>query len=110
MPWPIPPGASVAELRRQFAVEKELADRLKAASREERTELYGMVYDELFRRLPDLPQVRQRQDPAAQAQLVELSRGGCRVLCAGSEVDATLETRWERVTAGLVGQEKAAHG
>lgn len=39
-----------------------------------------------------------------------LSRGGCRVLCAGSEVDATLETRWERVTAGLVGEEKAAHG
>jgi SAM-dependent methyltransferase len=72
MPWPIPPGASVAELRRQFAVEKELADRLKAADREERAELYGTVYDELFRRLPDLPQVKQRTDPAAKAQLVEL--------------------------------------
>ena len=37
-------------------------------------------------------------------QLVEddtLTRGGCRVVAAGSEVDATLETRWRRVLAGM---------
>ena len=38
-----------------------------------------------------------------------ISRGGCRVQCAGSEVDATLETRWERVTAGLASEPKALH-
>jgi len=35
-----------------------------------------------------------------------ISRGGCRVQCAGSEIDATLETRWERVTAALAGDVK----
>lgn len=30
-----------------------------------------------------------------------ISRGGCRVLASGGERDATLETRWERVTASL---------
>lgn len=39
-----------------------------------------------------------------------ISRGGCRVQAAGSEIDATLETRWDRVTASLGGIEhKAAH-
>ncbi|MFI5445976.1 flagellar assembly protein FliH [Polaromonas sp. UC242_47] len=31
----------------------------------------------------------------------QLLRGGCRVLAASGEQDATLETRWERVTAAL---------
>lgn len=31
----------------------------------------------------------------------QLQRGGCRVLAASGEQDATLETRWERVTAAL---------
>ncbi|MBS0455140.1 MAG: flagellar assembly protein FliH [Proteobacteria bacterium] len=39
-----------------------------------------------------------------------ISRGGCRVQCAGSEIDATLETRWERVTAALGGDTGAIHG
>lgn len=39
-----------------------------------------------------------------------ISRGGCRVQCAGSDVDATLETRWERVTTALGGDAGAAHG
>ena len=37
-------------------------------------------------------------------QLVEddtLTRGGCRVVAPGSEVDATLETRWRRVLAAM---------
>ena len=44
-------------LRAHWEIERELADRLRAASREERTTLYGTVYDELFRRVPDHPQV-----------------------------------------------------
>ena len=30
-----------------------------------------------------------------------VSRGGCRVLTAGGEIDATLETRWRRILEGL---------
>ncbi|MGR4869630.1 flagellar assembly protein FliH [Variovorax sp. LARHSF232] len=36
-----------------------------------------------------------------------LARGGCRVQCAAGEIDATLETRWERVTAALGREPKA---
>lgn len=43
---------------------------------------------------------RIRTDAACQ-------RGGCRVLAASGEQDATLPSRWERVTAALV--KKAAH-
>ncbi len=34
-------------VRQHYEVEKELADRLRQASREERRTLYGAVYDEL---------------------------------------------------------------
>ena len=36
-----------------------------------------------------------------------LTRGGCRVQSAAGEIDATLETRWERVTAALGREQKA---
>ncbi|MBS0339482.1 MAG: flagellar assembly protein FliH [Proteobacteria bacterium] len=39
-----------------------------------------------------------------------ISRGGCRVHCAGSDIDATLETRWERVTTALGGDTGGVHG
>jgi SAM-dependent methyltransferase len=52
------------QLREHYEVEKELADRLRNASREERRTLYGAVYDELFQRVPQHPQ-RTRQDDAA---------------------------------------------
>lgn len=72
MPWDTPPPGSRDLLAEQLAVEKELAARLLAAPREERRFLYGEVYDELFRRLPHQPQLAQRTDPAAQAELVRL--------------------------------------
>lgn len=74
MPWAELPAEPEARQRLidQFAVERELAARLLAAPRERRVGLYGEVYDELFRRLPFQPQVEQRSDPAAQAQLVAL--------------------------------------
>lgn len=37
-----------------------------------------------------------------------IKRGGCRVLASGGERDATLETRWERVTASLARSTKPA--
>lgn len=72
MPWAEPPPGAAENLRRQFEVEKELAAKLMAASREARRGLYGAVYDELFRRLPHQPQLAQRGDAAAQAELVAL--------------------------------------
>lgn len=44
-------------LRAHYLVERELAARLRAATREERRTLYASVYDELFRRVPDHPQL-----------------------------------------------------
>lgn len=72
MPWAEPPAGAEGDLREQFAVERELAARLLAATREERRDLYTEVYDELFRRLPHQPQLAQRGDRAAQAELVGL--------------------------------------
>src|ERR1017187_7297179 len=40
-----------------YAIERELADRLRAAPADERARVYGEVYDELFRRLADHPQL-----------------------------------------------------
>lgn len=39
-----------------WEIERELAQRLRSAGRDERSSLYGAVYDELFRRVHDHPQ------------------------------------------------------
>jgi SAM-dependent methyltransferase len=44
----------------------ELAERLRRAPAATRRELYGRVYDELFRRVPDHPQLARRADAAWQ--------------------------------------------
>ncbi len=51
---------SPALLREHYEVEKELADRLRHATREERRSLYGAVYDELYRRVPHHPQLTRK--------------------------------------------------
>jgi SAM-dependent methyltransferase len=50
--------------RRQYEIERELAARLKSATAEERRELYGAVYDDLFRRAP----AHNRLDYSADAR------------------------------------------
>ena len=54
-----------ARIRHHYLVERELADRLRRAPACERLALYRQVYDELFRRVPDHPQLVGRGDPAA---------------------------------------------
>jgi len=44
-----------------YLVERELAARLRDAGKEERRRLYSEVYDELFRRVPDHPQLALKQ-------------------------------------------------
>ncbi|MFH0786559.1 MAG: methyltransferase domain-containing protein [Pseudomonadota bacterium] len=46
-----------------YLIERELADKLRQASREERSHLYASLYDELFRRVPHHPQLTQKADP-----------------------------------------------
>ena len=49
-----------------YLVERELADRLRAATPEERLHLYGAAYEEMFRRVPDHPQLRKTSTPEMQ--------------------------------------------
>jgi SAM-dependent methyltransferase len=58
-------------LRAHYEVEKELAARLRTAPAAERRRLYGTLYDELFRRVPDHPQLVARAAPAERARDVE---------------------------------------
>ena len=54
---------SPEQLRRHYQIERELAARLRTAPRGERRELYRSVYDELFRRVPEHPQLQQKSAP-----------------------------------------------
>jgi SAM-dependent methyltransferase len=51
---------SAEELYEHYRIERELADRLRQAPREERQGLYGVVYDELFQRVPEHPMLRAK--------------------------------------------------
>jgi SAM-dependent methyltransferase len=51
------------QLQEHYEIEKELADRLRSAPRNSRLELYGSVYNELFRRVPLHPQLTKKADP-----------------------------------------------
>jgi SAM-dependent methyltransferase len=57
-----------AQVREHYVIERELADRLRAAPRAARPPLYGEVYDELFRRVPHHPQLRATKDSERQAR------------------------------------------
>jgi SAM-dependent methyltransferase len=59
-------------LRAHYEVERELADRLRAADRKGRARLYAEVYDELFARVPDHPQLTNKADPALRRREIEL--------------------------------------
>jgi len=61
---------SSERIRQHYLIEKELAARLRTATREERKHLYTEVYDELFRRVPDHPQLALKLDDRARAQAV----------------------------------------
>lgn len=53
----------LVQLRRHYEIERKLAARLRSASREERRYLYSALYDELFQRVPNHPQLLQKADP-----------------------------------------------
>jgi SAM-dependent methyltransferase len=52
-----------ALLRQHYEVERELAVRLRSATREQRRSLYGSLYNELYQRVPHHPQLRRKSSP-----------------------------------------------
>jgi 2-polyprenyl-3-methyl-5-hydroxy-6-metoxy-1,4-benzoquinol methylase len=64
-------------MRAHYEIEKEIASRLRAAPRHERAQLYARLYDELYARVPDHPQlhvkssaVESRREVAWQIQIL----------------------------------------
>jgi SAM-dependent methyltransferase len=55
-----------------YELERRLADRLRASSRDERAELYAVLYAELFASLPDHPQNAKNADADAVRTTKEL--------------------------------------
>ena len=59
---------SLDRVRDHYAIERGLADRLRAAPADQRVKVYGEVYDELFRSIPDHPMLSI--DPAERKREV----------------------------------------
>jgi SAM-dependent methyltransferase len=57
------------QILQHYNVERELADRLRAASQPERSRLYGLVYEELWRRVPTHPSLTRVRDPKLLKQI-----------------------------------------
>jgi len=59
MPVPLPKSEprTLERVKDHYLIEKELAARLRNANKEERRHLYATVYNELFQRVPDHPQL-----------------------------------------------------
>jgi SAM-dependent methyltransferase len=64
---PLPSGRTYEQILHHYRVEKEIADRLKKADRDERRRIYAGMYDELFARVPDHPRLLGVRDPASLA-------------------------------------------
>src|SRR3954471_20422068 len=61
---------SPEEIYGHYLIERELADRLRRSATAERGELYSIVYDELFTRVPNHPQLTRVSTPATVEQVV----------------------------------------
>ena len=54
------PARTMEQRYEHYVVEKELADKLRTASQEERRSLYASLYDELYRRVPHHTQLTRK--------------------------------------------------
>lgn len=64
---PLPSGRTYDQILNHYRVEKDIADRLKRADRDERRRIYAGMYDELFARIPDHPRLTGVRDPDSLA-------------------------------------------
>jgi hypothetical protein len=62
-----PANRTPGQIVNHYLVEKEIADRLKRADREERKKIYAGMYNELFAKVPDHPRLTGVRDPASLA-------------------------------------------
>src|SRR5580704_10897165 len=74
------------QIRAHYLIEKSLASQLKSASRSERTGLYTSLYDELFRRVPDHPQLTNRQSMDSRSGAATRHARFLRSLCQSDPV------------------------
>jgi SAM-dependent methyltransferase len=58
------------QIEEHYNIEKELASKLRDSSKQERQNLYGYLYDQLFQLVPHHPQLERKQDPHASAKEV----------------------------------------
>ena len=58
------------QVRQHYEIEKELANRLRSASKEQRRHLYTDLYNELFIRVPHHPQHARKASPVETATVV----------------------------------------
>jgi SAM-dependent methyltransferase len=58
------------QIREHYEVAKELANRLRHASKEERHSLYSSIYEELLRRVPHHPRLTRKSSPSEKYRLV----------------------------------------
>lgn len=63
---------TMEQIREHYEIEKELADRLRHAPREERLSLYSSLYDELYRRVPLHSMLTRKASPARTEMMVRL--------------------------------------
>jgi SAM-dependent methyltransferase len=54
---------NLADLKRHYDVERALGDRLRTLPPDERRAMYGKIYNELFARVPDHPQLTRKVSP-----------------------------------------------
>jgi SAM-dependent methyltransferase len=57
-----------------YQVERELSDRLRGADREQRRSLYPLVYDELFQRVSDHPQLKHKSAGRSRSEVRNLQK------------------------------------
>lgn len=67
------PTRTPKQRRQHYEIEKELAERLRLAERDERLTLYSHVYDELYRRVPHHPQLQHKVSASDTARRVRAS-------------------------------------
>jgi SAM-dependent methyltransferase len=65
---------TIERLMAHYLVEKELSDRLRDANREQRRSLYPLVYDELFRRVADHPQLKNKSAGHSRSEVRTLQK------------------------------------
>ena len=61
---------TIEQIREQYAVEKELAERLRNARKGERRNLYSKLYDELYERIPHHPQLTRKDERESRKRSV----------------------------------------